>query len=203
MYTVIGVRIEHYFGSVTVGHNCDFSEETQQLEKVIVFAIKEGKKFKCELTTSYGTCGSGWTTASWGHDEMTEVSSFECGFTHVPKEYMEVQCLIDNPYFGHSDDGGDSYYPGGCHYINLEFFVPTGRGVDKPVIFIFTGKSGIGKSFIASKLQGMEVYETDSNQTLNIPLTTNVVVLGNKYDYTVEDVVKCFHGCECRIVRFE
>jgi hypothetical protein len=203
MHIIIGIRVEKYFGTVTEGHNCDFTEVETQLEKVIIFSISEGRKFKTQLWTEYGECYSGWTTASWGKDKTEEVDNFECGFTHVPKDFMQVESTTSNQYFGHTDDGDDAYYPGGSHYVNMEYFVSTGRGSEKPITFIFTGKSGIGKSFLASKLKELTVYETDVNPTLNIPLTTDVVVLGNKYEYSVEDVVKSFEGKrDCRIVHF-
>lgn len=203
-HIVIGARVEKYFGAVTEGHNCDFKEVPTELERVTVLTVKGGYKYKTVLETSYGECSSGWTTASWGQGSMSQVDNFECGFTHVPKEFMEVEDTMENNFFGHSGDGGDDYYPSGGHYFNEEFFVPTGRQAEKPITFIFIGKSAVGKSFLASKLNDLEVFETDTEATLNIPLTADVVVLGNKYDYTVEDVVKSFEGKrKCRIVRFE
>lgn len=204
MYTIIGIRIEKYIGTVTEGHNCDFEEVPEELERVIIFLTKGGRKYKLTLYTEYGQCYSGWTTASFGHGDLVEVQNFECGFTHVPKEYAEVDNLDNNKYFSWDSDGGDEYYPSGGHNINMDYFVATGRQAEKPVVFIFTGPSAIGKSFIASKIKELQVYETDSSDTLNIPKTTGIVVLGGKYNYTIENVKEQFANLlvEFRLVNF-
>ena len=204
MYTIIGIRIEKYIGTTTQDHNCDFEEVPEELERVIIFLTKDKRKYKLTLYTETGQCYSGWTTASFGHADLIEVQNFECGFTHVPNEHAEVENLSNNKYFGWDEDGGDEYYPSGGHHINMEYFVATGRQAEKPVIFIFTGPSAIGKSFIASKLKELEVYETDSSDTLNIPKTTNIVVLGGKYNYSIENIKEQFSTLpvEFRLVNF-
>jgi hypothetical protein len=76
----------------------------------------------------------------------------------------------------------------------MDLFEKTIRAKDKRRVYIFVGESGIGKSYLAHKLQNVEIYETDCNDTLPNEIVEDVIVLGNKYDYTVQDIVSRIFG---------
>lgn len=207
---IVGLRIEKYIGESVSGHNCDFEYVDAEFERHVLFGILEDKrKVKITLWGTEGECGSGWTTASWGHIEVEEVSSFG-GYTFVPKLPIEVEDLypekeyedVNNAAFWVSFDGGDSYYPGGSYEVNIDLFSRTSRHKEKRPIWVFRGSSNRGKSFIASHLTGLTVYETDSN--VNIPLITeDIVVLGNKYTHQLQDIeANIFGDYELNIVDF-
>ena len=211
---IVGMRKEFYIGEVTVGHNCGFEDEFAELNKYHLFGVLEnGNKIQITLYEEYGTCYSGWTTASWG---VMKVKYANEGFgiiTHVPKEDIVIpdikpnfNCNVDdieNEVFTYLRDGGDWYYPDGFIRVNEELFNPTIRAKDKRLVWIFKGASGVGKSYLASKLEEVKVYETDSDSTLPDNIIADVVVLGNKYKHTVEKIKeKLFGDVEIHIVEF-
>ena len=198
---IVGMRIEKYIDKAVDGHNCDFKYYDAEFERHILFGVlSDNRKVKITLSRSEGECYSGWTTASWGHIKVEEVNNFE-GYTFVPvkeiiiddlepnKEYMD----INNEVFSVSYDGGDEYYPSGYYHINMELFRATKRHKRRRPVWIFMGESNSGKSFIASKT-GLNVYETDKSETLPDVITQDIIVLGNKHKFTVEDIKKRLFG---------
>jgi hypothetical protein len=206
---IIGLRIEKYIGKNICGHNCDFEYYDDELERHVFCAItKENKKVEITLSEEYGECGSGWTTASWGYITVEEVARFN-GYTHKPRKRLIIDDIdpnsedIDNEVFSVSYDGGDSYYPSGEYTVNMDLFVETPRHKDKRPVWLFKGSSSLGKSYLAAKLNDLTVYETDSSDVLPEQIKEDVIVLGNKYDYDVEDIKKVIFGdCELIIVYF-
>lgn len=209
---IVAMKEEKYIGIVVEGHNCDFEYKDAELTRHILFGVlSDGRKVKITLSNSYGECGSGWTTASWGEIKVEFVDRFG-GYTHRPKTELEMEDIfpdddiedISNHIFHLSCDGGDSYYPSGGYSIEMDQFIETVRRKEKRPVWIFTGPSNVGKSFIASKIQGLSVYETDSNSLLPDLIKEDIVVLGRKYPFKVEEVkVKLFGDCEVTIVNFE
>jgi hypothetical protein len=71
-------------------------------------------------------------------------------------------------------------------------------------VWIFTGPSNIGKTFLASKLNDLGVYETDSSDILPDVITEEIIVLGNKYKFDIDEIKKRLFGdVEVRIVEFK
>jgi hypothetical protein len=206
---IIGLRIEKYVGQVVSGHNCDFEYNDEVLEKHILCGIKEdGTKIEIELSEEYGECGSGWTTASWAYIEIKEVDRFN-GYTFKPIKPLIIDerfddNYIDNKVFTCSYDGGDSYYPSGFYSVNMDLFRETPRHKSQRPVWVFKGGSNLGKSFIASKLEELETYETDSSDKLPNVITQDVIVLGNKYSYSLEEIKNRIYGeYELILVNFE
>lgn len=207
---IIGLRIEKYIDKEISGHNCDFEFKDAEFEKHIICGVlDDNRKVEIELSHSEGECYSGWTTASWGHIKVTEVKKFN-GYTFIPKKPLIVEDIepnfegdISNDVFFVSDDGGDNYYPSGGYDVKMELFKETVRNKNLRPVWIFKGKSNSGKSFLASKLSELDVYETDSNSTLPESIVASVIVLGNKYDFSLEDVKsKIFGEVEIQVVDF-
>ncbi len=231
---IVGLRIEKYIDKAVSGHNCDFEYHDAEFEKHIICGVlSDNRKVEIELSHSEGECGSGWTTASWGHIKVTEVKRFN-GYTHIPKEPIEIDDYLptkdldvlremalrqgsnirplkgifendtDNKVFSISEYGGDNYYPSGGYSVNMELFKETVRAKNLRPVWIFKGKSNSGKSFLASKLNDLEVYETDSNEELPTSITASIIVLGNKYNYSIDDIKpKLFGEVEIQIVEFQ
>jgi hypothetical protein len=207
---IIGLRTEKYIGQVVSGHNCDFEYSDELLEKVILCGIKEdGTKIEITLSEEYGECGSGWTTASWGNINIKEVDKFN-GYTYRPikpliiDDFNEDADDIDNEVFGVSYDGGDGYYPCGYYNVNMDLFKETPRHKNERPVWVFKGESNLGKSFIASKLNELTTYETDLNEVLPEVITEDVIVLGNKYTYSLEEIKsRIFGEYELILVDFE
>ena len=74
-------------------------------------------------------------------------------------------------------------------HVNFDKLRSTHRGFDKVPLWIFRGASGLGKSFLAHNLHNFRIFETDSTPILPDIITDDIVVLGNKYPYTIEDII--------------
>lgn len=200
MIKIIGLRIEKYIGQSISGHNCDFTYHDEEMEKHILCGITtEGEKVEITLSEEHGECGSGWTTASWAHIEVNKVDRFS-GYTYKAVEELSIDSFndesdyIDNDVFTVNYDGGDSYYPGGWYKVNMDLFKESVRHKEKRPVWLFEGNSNLGKSFLASKLKDLFVYETDSNETLPESIIADVIVFGNKYPHNIADIKSRIFG---------
>lgn len=203
-YKIIGLKVHKYNGQILVGSNCEFEKVDKEL-KMYIFClrdIKSDKKFELELYVRYDECYSGWCVATFGEHEFNEVDTFG-GLTHVPNNINDNSLLIDYDfdmkdfkckYFSYSYDGGDDFYPCGSVNVNLSLFKSTKRGFDSPPIWIFYGKSNLGKSFIAHKLDDLTIFETDSYDVLPEKIRADVIVIGNKHNYTVDSIKNKVNG---------
>lgn len=208
---IIGLRIEKYIGKETSGHNCDFEYNDAEFEKHIILGLLENNsKVEIELTHQEGECGSGWTTASWGHFNVINVDKFN-GYTHKPIKELIVDDInigddeeLNNYVFSVSWDGGDTYYPRGGYNVNMDLFKPNGREKELRPTYIFTGKSGIGKSSLALKFNiDVMVFETDAYDILPETIIADVIVLGNNYKYTIEDIKARLENTEVIVCDFK
>ena len=86
--------------------------------------------------------------------------------------------------------------------INLENFYETGRGFKKVPVWIFMGESNLGKSFLAHQLN-MSIFETDSYDVLPNLIESDIIVLGNKYRYTLQDILPRLKDRDIIVNRFE
>lgn len=176
-----------------------------------------GNKYEVRLWTIYGDCYSGWCGASWGHGTIKMVESF-VGMTHKPIKELEFELNIDkgvietdlmdtdNDIFGIDYDGGDYYYPGGYARVDEELFEEINRNKEKRPVWIFKGDSALGKSYLAGIIANSDrmktVYETDAHENLD-KIHEDIIVIGNKYSYSVEEVMKYIEGdCEIILVDF-
>ena len=207
---VIGLRIEKYIGKEVSGHNCDFTYKDAIFDKHVICGIKEdGTKIETSLSQTEDICGSGWTTATYGNIDIKIVNKFN-GFGYVPinpifydedinipKEDDECygdKDVIDKGVFVCSIYGEDLYYPSGYVKVKMELFKKTVRVHDKRPVWIFKGDSNAGKSFLSSKLKDLKIYETDINNELLEVITQDVIILGNKYSHTINDIDKRILG---------
>lgn len=75
--------------------------------------------------------------------------------------------------------------------LNSRYFknVETIRNSNKRLVWIFYGRSGIGKSYLANYLSDIKsIYETDSSESLPNYIEDDIIVVGNKYKYSLEDI---------------
>lgn len=167
-----------------------------------------GKKYEVRLWTIYGDCYSGWCGASWGHGAIKMVESF-VGMTHKPIKELEFELEIntetkemdlsdmDNDVFSIDYDGGDYYYPGGYTQVDEELFEEINRNKEKRPVWIFKGDSALGKSYLAGIIANSDrmktVYETDAHESLD-KIHEDIIVVGNKYSYSVEEIEKYIEG---------
>jgi len=167
-----------------------------------------GKKYELRLWTIYGDCYSGWCGSSWGNNILKEVDTF-VGMTHKPIKELEFDLDIDtnvkeielpdmdNDIFSISYDGNDFYYPNGYAHLNENLFIEINRNKEKRPVWIFKGDSALGKSYLAGIIANSDrmktVYETDAHETLD-KIHEDIIVIGNKYSYTVEEIKEYIEG---------
>jgi len=192
---IIGLRVEKYIGKEVSGHNCDFEYNDAEFEKHIILGLLEdNRKVEIELTTEEGECGSGWCTASWGNRNVTIVDKFN-GYTHKPIKELIVDDVsieaedVENDVFSVNYNGGCNYYPSGGYNVNMDLFKANGREKELRPTYVFIGESGIGKSALALKFNDDTiVFETDAYDTLPEKIVADVIVVGNKHKYTIDDI---------------
>lgn len=196
-YLLVGAYKQLYIGTGCSGHNTDFNYESKQMEKVFLHLLQPTTydKYEIVLWGSEGECGSGWTTASWGHSSLNKVDSFtnpptyNCQPTLVDVAQTEgnidIETLDNVRVASASYCGNDDYYPCGWYTFNESLFTVSPRAVDRMKVFVFKGSSAIGKSYLASKfVESFKVYETDGSNELPADMNDyDVVVLGNKYEF--------------------
>lgn len=84
-----------------------------------------------------------------------------------------------------------------------EPFTEVDKDENSRIVYIFTGRAGTGKYFLASKM-GVEVFDTDTIDVLPDKITATIVVLGNRLDgFTIDDIKsKLFGETYVQIVEF-
>ena len=156
------------------------------------------RNIKIELDWWYGWCGSGYTTADGAWYSISQVGKIG-PLTHLPKDKnlrLDVE-ITEKPNREYASTNifqvknfGDEYYPAGTLDVNLDLFDELPRAMQSKPTWIFVGESGLGKSTLGTILMNADlwVYETDKDEELPNEILADVVVIGNKYDHTLDDV---------------
>lgn len=74
-------------------------------------------------------------------------------------------------------------------YISVTFSEYRMSLISFPFIYVFTGDSNKGKSYISHNIF-LNVYETDQSDSLPTEFSCNIIVIGKKYTYDIETVSK-------------
>lgn len=199
-----GMNIEKYVGYELEGFNCEFEEKKCIKERYFIYAVQDDKNIVIELYETETECCSGWTTAYYGNMYVKIVKNFgsigyipKNGTIEVPDidmklidketgEYTEEEFV--NDVFVYKEDGGDEYYPVGSAYVKTDLFKKTARAKEKRPVWIFKGESCSGKSYLSHLIDNKSVYETDSNESLPETIYDDIIVLGNKYKFTIDEI---------------
>lgn len=221
MVKIVGLFVKKIINDDCEGHNCDFTYEKIEDEEYVLMCEdiyhvnKYGEeyhhKYEITLRSEYGECGSGWTTASYGFADIEPVDNFR-PWNYKPKQQIILENIsikeMNSPdfsceYFQWSYDGGDRYYPTGYVEVDMNYFEELPRNMKKRPVWIFKGYSGLGKTSLAIQLENEDVYDTDISSKLPECITESVVVLGNKYGHTLEDIkTRLFGNPEIILVDF-
>jgi len=183
-------------------------------------------RIRIKLEASDGECPSGYCLSTYANISIKILKKFGL-YTHVPKKKLEINLKFDlgklmgdkelktydikgsdeeddinNAAFDFSPYGDDNYYPTGHYEIKFNAFEKTNRFKEYRLVYIFKGPSGVGKSFLASKI-GLMIYETDSSEKLPDVIYAGVIVLGNRNKFDIENVKsKVFGPAEIIICDF-
>lgn len=159
--------------------------------------MKDGKRVKLE--------GAYFDTETWNMCFENKARDYETDDEYEEDEYYDAD--VHNNVFAYSKDGGDEYYPSGYSHVNMDLFSECKRSFTDRPVWIFTGESATGKSTLGYYL-GQEdkvVLETDSLNNGKLPKTiwADIIVIGNKYNITVQEIAKHLpEGTEIITVNF-
>ena len=133
---------------------------------------------------------------------LNEVKMFS-GISYLTKEKMEIE-------FEPNQNGYDNSLfkiDNSRVQIKYENLIPTNRAKVKRPVWIFVGESALGKSYLSSVLangSNNTKYETDSSPELPLRISEDMIVVGNKYHFSLRDIKERIHGeHETIIVNFE
>jgi len=200
---VIGLVETKYVDESVYSRDCGFDYLKEVRTKVDLYGRLPSKQFlKISFKQFEGECSSGWCGASWARCDITEVDKLApLGFT--PKDKLSVMLPlkklddewtlpedVDCGVFKFSECGSDNYYPCGFFKIKYDLFTKSARYMPDRVVYIFQGPSGYGKTYLTSKMTDLDVYETDSTCVLPDVIYADVVVIGNRYHHTLDEVRK-------------
>lgn len=199
---LIGARETHSHGwveSTTEGSRFEPEHYTK-----IYLRTKLGA-FTVDIDERTQVCPSGYSEGQGDDiDELRPISGPFGPMTHTAADpkcatvFVGQWVIMDetgNALF-HIEDRGCEYYPSE-HLVTspagAALLAPTARRKEKQIVYVFTGPSGIGKSYLGmaiKKDRSHTVHETDSTgQPLpdyeDVP---SVIVLGNKHGLTIADV---------------
>lgn len=120
-------------------------------------------------------------------------------FTHQPievKEYSDIDIESISEKEIHNDMF--DFYPGKRNIptlsVNMNKFKATKRAKNKRQVYIVYGESGLGKSYVTSFLKDLSVYETDISESLPKTIKEDVIVIGNRSRFKVDDIISKIHG---------
>ena len=188
-----------------------FDDREEEYENNLLYVLncisEIGTTYELRLWTEHGDCYSGWCSASWAHADLIRVDSF-IGMTHKPIKELTFKLdadvikdgklpVMDNDIFAITDIG-NYYYPDGEVEVNMNLFEEINRSKEKRPVWIFKGDSALGKSYLAGIIANSDrmktVYETDAHEELTDISHEDIIVIGNKYNYSVEDVMHHIQG---------
>ena len=204
-FNIVGLKVHYHVGQTVTMDAGKFKYEDTELPKYyICLKDKNSFKYELELWETYSECPSGYTGASFGNSKLTSVEMFGA-ITHVPSPDIDTMIFYDRlhppkdyqcPWFEYSETNNDTYYPEGYCTVFMDNFIPTNRGFEKHPTWIFYGESNLGKSYIANLLlkNNLKVFETDSCSELPSKIVTDIIVIGNKHGYTLDDIKSRING---------
>jgi len=158
--------------------------------------LEDGKLYSECFALEEGECYSGYCGAEWIHSS-NKVPVQSLGTLHyIPKGKLEVDYISTdydgNEYFTmYINDC--AYYPFASIQIKFDNWIDTKRGKDNKQIYIFSGPSAVGKSFIANSTS-LKVFETDAYCLTKLDVSYDIIVIGNKHAYTVQEITEYFIG---------
>ena len=196
-FKIVGIR------TVKVYDSCSLEIEAPDTSTSEILLLEDEDKIKYELRFDnlYVDCYGGgleidvnfYTVKDFIGEKHYIPDNLRGYFIDLPfDEYGDID--IDE---GYSCDifsyypSQDSYYPDAELNIDYTKFMRTIRYKYERVVYIFRGESGIGKSYLGAFVNQYEdIFETDKvNGKLPFEITENFIILGNKHNFTINDII--------------
>ena len=215
-FTLVGCRIEY-----SMERNEDGKWESVPS---YIITIKDKNMRTYEIETSNSIDYGSYVNDTYGHCELRRVDYMNVTMRAKDAKLIKLPRLLDGKDIRHmskydsidlldldenmefeikdvlevSYNGGDGYYPSGYSIVNMDIFdKPNARQKDRKVVWIFKGDSASGKSYLSSMIRSRcdkKVYETDTHSELPSFLNYDIIVIGNKHDFTIDEVKERIAG---------
>lgn len=218
IWDVIGLVQENYVADHVIGHNCNFEIVPTLDVRYHLYCRNFIHTIELFCYTKYGQCFFVWGTSSVGVMYAKLVDKIG-PITHEPKtklsfilnlnelqwdEKLQIKYDINNTIFELSFVGLDKYYPRGYVKLNMGWFCKTIRFKSKRMVWIWKGPSCVGKSHLSQLISGKTIYETDSNSFLPNFIHQDIIIIGNKYKFSEEEIKeRIVIDAEIHIVQFD
>jgi hypothetical protein len=205
---IIGLRIEKYIGINYKIENNIIIELNEEMEKHILLGMNsDSSKIEIDLYKKNHISEDKKNVITLSYINIKNVVNFG-GYDYKPISKIEIDDIfykhnnINNNVFNFSNGNYDENISG-YYNINLDLFIKTIRAKDKRPVWLFYGNSALGKSTIARK-SNLSIYETDSSDKLPEIINEDIIVIGNKYLYNIEDIKERIFGeVELILVEFK
>lgn len=214
---VIGLAVEKYVERC-IDPDDKRKKKVSERYHLLVRDIKNKRKYEITIQTRTWDSGCGYGLNTRGKIDIEKLDKNK-PFSHTPIETMFIEgfsidpstlgwkqehytkryegdddIYIENNVFSFSEFGGDMCYPRGSARINMQRFAVLPRAMEKRPVWIIKGPSGTGKSTLAGHIEGLDVFETDSVDKLPKEIDADVIVLGNRSKFTVDDIKSHLFG---------
>lgn len=216
---VIGLAVEKYVENYPESDTSKGGKKDSKRYHLFVRDIQNKQKYEITVQTILGVCGSGWCPASYGKLDIKKLDKCK-PFSHTPIKTTFIEGFSIDPHtlcwkqehtqsnernddgeldvvnniFAVSFTGIDPYYPSGYTNIDMQKFAVLPRAMEKRPVWIIKGPSGTGKSTLAGHIKELSVFETDSVDKLPKEIDADVIVLGNRSKFTVNDIKSRLFG---------
>jgi hypothetical protein len=218
---IVGMREEHYPDQHCRQYpGGDIYYVDDIFTRHIICGRYHGDNYELSLSLQEGECPSGYIPRVTAELNTKKVDRFK-NITFTPihpiaieypftmKNVSSYDTILQekNEVFCIDSYGGDEYYPAGFYNVNMDLFRKNIRAKEKRPVWLFRGDSGAGKSFIGNALTFTNkifsfvsvpfvTFETDMYKELpdKFPLSVNVIVMGNKYKHSIDDVKDRIEG---------
>ncbi len=188
-YEIRGLRIEKYIQKIN-------KNKYIENQRYIFNCIQNQKNLEIILYWKYINCEE--------KKSVLEIKAVKCfsGISYLPKQKFSIMLDIENiEHYNQAFDFNDTTIN-----VKYEEFKKTNRLKEKRPVWIVKGQSGLGKSYLASLIfnnSNLTIYETDSNSKLPSIIYEDIIIIGNKYKFPVEEIEKNIYGQhECIIINF-
>ena len=179
-YEIRGLRIEKFIQKI---NEIDYIEN----ERYIFNCVQDKKNYEIILYLEYIN-----REEKKAIFEIRKVKRFS-GVSYIPLKIFSI--MIDKEKEEHYNQAFD--FDNTSIVIKYQRFKKTRRLKEKRPVWIIKGQSGLGKSYLTSILfnnSRLTVYETDSNSSLSDIIYEDIIVVGNKYSFSIEDIEKNICG---------
>ena len=189
-YKIRGLRIEKHIQKIN---------ENKYIEnqRYIFNCIQNKKNLEIILYWKYINCEEKKYII-----EIKEVKCFS-GISYLP--IHELSIMLDEENIEHYNKAFD--FNDTTINIKYEQFKKTNRLKEKRPVWIVKGQSGLGKSYLISLIynnSNLTIYETDSNSALPNIIFEDIIVIGNKYNFSIDEIEKNIYGQhESIIINFD